>query len=183
MAINSKKKGNKNERNLCNWWKDWSGLEFSRVPASGGLRWKNTDNICGDIIMTDERHSRRFPFSIEAKAYKDIRFEHLVLGNKKIKIIEFWNQAKEDALRGNKIPILFMRYNGMPASTWFTVLNESTYKVFLKYLDKNHKHQPIIKISFEDGENIYILNSDDLSTVNYKEFTITIKKLKRNGKQ
>ena len=32
---NSKKKGSKNERDVCKFWKEWSGLSFTRVPASG----------------------------------------------------------------------------------------------------------------------------------------------------
>lgn len=179
MAVNGKKKGNKNERNLCKWWTAWSGLEFNRVPASGGLRWKNTENIVGDLICSDERHSRRFPFSIEAKSYKDIRFEHLVLGNKNVKVIEFWNQAKEDGIRGNKIPILFMRYNNMPSSTWFTVVSLKVYNLWRK---AGGVHSfPVIKISLE-GEDIVLINSTDLQTVNYKEFIISIKKLRKNGK-
>lgn len=178
MAVNGKRKGNKNERNLCKWWTNWSGLEFSRVPASGGLRWQKKDDISGDVICTDTRHSRRFPFSIEAKAYKDIRFEHLVLGNKNVKLIEFWEQAKEDARRSKKVPILFMRYNGMPSSTWFTIIPLNVYKQFK--LKMGVTKYPVIKITLQD-EEIVLMNSEDLSNVDYKEFIISIKKLNKNG--
>ena len=179
MAVNGKKKGNKNERNLCKWWTSWSGLEFNRVPASGGLRWGNMENIVGDLICSDPRHGRRFPISIEAKSYKDIRFEHLILGNKNIKVIEFWNQAKEDGNRGGKIPMLFMRYNNMPSSTWFVVISLKVYQIWKKKLG-THKF-PVIKINL-DGEDIVLMNSSDLSSVDYKEFIISIKKLRKNGK-
>ncbi len=179
MAINGKKKGNKNERNLCKWWQSWSGLEFNRIPASGGLRWNNTQNITGDIICTDERHSRRFPFSIEAKSYKDIRFEHLILGNKGVKVMEFWNQTKEDGIRGNKIPILFMRYNNMPSSVWFTIIPLNVYKLFKLKLGVTK--YPVIQIKTED-EEIILMNSEDLKNVDYKEFIIAIKKLRKNEK-
>lgn len=38
--VNSKQKGSRFERSICKFFQDWTGYEFSRVPASGGLRWK-----------------------------------------------------------------------------------------------------------------------------------------------
>ena len=111
MSGNSKNKGNRGEREVCKFWKEWTNYEFSRTPASGGLRWKKADNISSDVICTDDKHSRKFPFSIESKFYKDIRFEHILLGNKKCKILEFWDQANNDSIRAGKLPVLMMRYN------------------------------------------------------------------------
>jgi hypothetical protein len=179
MAVNGKKKGSKNERNLCKWWQSWSGIEFTRVPASGGLRWGKTSNTTGDLIVADERASRRFPFSIEAKSYNDIRFEHLILGNKKIKVIEFWEQCKEDAVRGNKIPILFMRYNNMAASTWFVIISEDIYKIWVKNKGKNSF--PLAKLILPE-ESLVLMNSNDITSVDYKEFIKQIKIYNRNGK-
>ena len=135
--VNSKKKGNKAERQLCSWFKTWTNMNFTRVPASGGLRWKNKNATTGDIICDDERHSRRFLFVIESKTYKDINFEHLILGNKKCKILEFWEQVNDDAKRSDKIPLLFMRYNGMNKNTWFVV--------FLSNPPKASTHGPSFK--------------------------------------
>lgn len=179
MAINRKKKGSKAERALCKWWETWSGLEFNRVPASGGLRWQKTDNISGDIICTSERESRRFPFSVESKAYNDIRFEHYVIGNKKSKVREFWDQSKSDALRSNKYPILFMRYNGMKANTWMVMIRQQEYN--LLNIDFSLLDYPIIKISSKEDE-LVIINSNDLLKTNYKEF-IKLIKIKRNGEK
>ena len=58
--INSKNKGSRFERTICKWFQDWTGYEFKRVPASGALRWKKTDNITSDITCTDPKHSKRF---------------------------------------------------------------------------------------------------------------------------
>lgn len=174
---NGKKKGAKNERDLCKWFQQWSGYEFSRVPASGGLRWKNTENITGDIICSDDRYSRRFAFSVETKFHKDINFEHLILGNTKIKVIEFWKQALEDGVRGNKTPLLFMRYNGMPKGTWFVMVDAHTYKWAYKYGLKNAEN-PIFNI-FSPEYNLYVMNSSDFIKVNFKELSIQLKKLKR----
>lgn len=123
MAINSRKKGSKNERDVCKWWERWTGFDFDRVPASGGLRWGRTTDTAGDIICSDKKHFLRFPFSIECKAHKDINFEHILLGNKNIKIREFWEQAQSDAQRAGKLPILMMRYNGMKKGEYFFLVS------------------------------------------------------------
>lgn len=176
---NGKKKGSKNERDLSKWFQDWSGLEFSRVPASGGLRWQKKDDISGDIICTDPRKSRRFPFSIEAKFYKDINFEHLILGNKKQKIIDFWEQAKEDGVRSKRIPLLFMRYNGMKKNCWFTIMHKSIYNKALKH-GLEETNNAVFEVTIAGQEPFIILNSEDLKEVNFKDFSITIKKLLRH---
>lgn len=190
---NGKKKGSKNERTLSKWFSDWSGYEFTRVPASGGLRWKKTDNITGDIICADPRHSRRFPFSIETKSYKDINFEHIIIGVKNIKVMEFWQQAKDDAERASmKVPLLFMRYNGMPASTWFVVM---TFELYLLAVKKGCSHEysmfvihpPEVtifpKLIPEESEILVVLNSKDLYRVDYRKFATKVKQRLRNGKK
>ena len=176
---NGKAKGNKGEREVAKFWKDWSGLEFSRVPASGGLRWQKKDDISGDIICTDERKSRRFPFSIESKFYKDINFEHLILGNKKVKILEFWAQAKEDGERSNRFPILFMRYNMMAKQTWFVGVTQRVFKQICLSKLGMFKHTYFNIKTPEDS--FVIMNSNDLADLNYTEFIINIKRLRRNG--
>lgn len=177
MGVNGKKKGNKGELALTKWWTQWSGFEFSRVPQSGGLRWQKQDDICGDIIITDERQSRRFPFSIESKSYKDINFEQMILGQKKNMVMGFWEQCKTDAERSKKYPILFMRYNGMKANTWFTVLR---YEEF-KYVDKKLIDNPYFDIKGKD-ERIIIINSSDLIKTDYHKFIKQLK-IKRNGEK
>ena len=117
--INSKNKGSRFERTICKWFQDWTGYEFNRVPASGGLRWKKTDNITSDITCTDPKHLKRFKLSVECKSYNDLKFEHILLGNKGCKILSFWEQASNDAIRGNKIPVLIMKYNNMPKGEAF----------------------------------------------------------------
>lgn len=166
--VNSKVKGSRFERTICKWFKEWTGYEFSRTPASGGLRWKKTDNIVSDIICTDDKHSRKFPFSIECKFHKEIKFEHILLGNKNCKILSFWEQASSDADRGNKIPILVMKYNGMPKEEAFFVVGDDLAEELSKYpLEK-----PSMKVTIRSTSvalHIYMA-SDIKENVNYKEF-------------
>lgn len=177
---NGKKKGSKNERELSKWWQSWTGLEFTRVPASGGLRWKKTDNISGDIVCADPKGIRKFPFTVEAKSYQGINFEHLLLDNKNIKVLQFWEQAKEDAERAQKEPLLFMRYNGMPKSTWFVVMNLKTFNTILKINKGNIDKYIILEIGYY---RLVLMTTTDLIKTDYTKFYKLIKKELRYGKE
>lgn len=132
--INSRNKGNRFERDVAKWFEKWTGYEFGRVPGSGSLRWQKTDNIVGDITCTDAKHARRFPLSVECKFYKDLNFEHIILGNKSCDIIKFWEQCKGDAERANKVPFLVMRYNSMPKEQYFIMVKANFFKGIKKHL-------------------------------------------------
>lgn len=107
-SINSKKKGNANEREVGKFLKLWTGLEFNRVPQSGGLRWKSAEGITGDLVCED----KSFPFCVETKHYKKLTFSKVLRSNSSIYTI--WQQAKRDAYRAGKKPMLILRHNGMP---------------------------------------------------------------------
>lgn len=165
---NSRNKGNKNEREVAKLWNAWTGKEFTRIPSSGGLRWNRTHNTTGDLICADEKHSRYFTFSIECKFHKEINFQHLILPNKSVKIIEFWNQAVEDSERAKRIPILFMRYNGMPANFHFVVLSEGYYNAILSKRLPTHRLMKLYGMP-EAASDFVILASDDLFQLDYTE--------------
>lgn len=133
--INSRTKGSTNERKTCKLMKEWTGYDFARTPSSGGLRWKR-ENTQGDIVITEE--GIYFPFCVECKAYKKIDFSHLLL-DVKSDIVRFWAQASEDALRAKKIPLLLMRYNGLPANFFFIAIRYTDYLKFRKHLKMGPK--------------------------------------------
>lgn len=136
--INSRSKGSRFERSIAKWLTDWTGYEFGRVPGSGSLRWKKTDNITGDITCTDPKHARRFPFTVECKSYQEIKFEHILLGLKTCKIASFWEQALGDAKRANKVPILIMKYNSMPKGESFFVVTKQVGQFILDNAGERH---------------------------------------------
>lgn len=129
MRKNSRNKGSRFERTIAKAWETWTGYKFSRTPGSGG--WAKAKDAMGDLVCTDEKHSRRFPFSIECKNYQEIKFEHILLGLKSCKIISFWEQATKDAKRAGKIPILIMRYNSMPKGEAFFIVEAREIDSFL----------------------------------------------------
>lgn len=116
--MNSKKKGNKFERKIAGFFTKWTGFKFERNRAGSGA-WHSNKDSTSDLTCTDERHAHRCKISVECKNYKEIKFEHILLGNKGCDILKFWEQASKDAKRGNKVPILCMRYNSMPAEEFF----------------------------------------------------------------
>tara|TARA_R110000772_G_scaffold96765_2_gene195677 strand:+ start:300 stop:830 length:531 start_codon:yes stop_codon:yes gene_type:complete len=158
--INSRSKGSKNEREVSKLFETWTGFPFTRVPSSGGLGWK-TSNSVGDIICTDEKHSRFFSFAIEAKFYKEIKFEHLINGNKNSDIIKFWEQSTRDANQVNKMPLVTMRYNGMKKNLHFIIIQTP----YLEYLDIK---TPSGKLSYSKDYNFTIISSVDWFNTEYK---------------
>lgn len=124
QPINQKKKGNRNELVVCKVLEKWTGVPFSRVPSSGGLRWKNNKSICGDVVCTDE--NVYFPFSVETKHLKMLAVgKNLLRSNSKVFTI--YKQAKRDADRAGKIPMMMLRCNGMKEGEYwvFVPANEA----------------------------------------------------------
>jgi hypothetical protein len=122
--INSKVKGNRNELTLTKLLTDWTGSEFVRVPLSGGLRWSNRVNICGDVISVDPTFA--FPFSVETKHVKNLGI-NLLNNTRALRtnsvIFTYFSQCERDAKAANKIPMLIVRENGMKAGSYYVCLS------------------------------------------------------------
>lgn len=118
-GINSKQKGNANERECAKWLTKWVGKKFSRVPQSGGARWENSPFMCGDIVCEDIEYD--FPFTIETKHLKTIPTKGKLRSNSRVFTI--WKQAKADAERADKKPMLILRKDGMPKQSYIVFIN------------------------------------------------------------
>jgi hypothetical protein len=118
--INSRSKGQRGEHQAIEFMKEWTGMDFKRTPGSGGLRGHVTDYTEGDIVCVKKNYI--FPLCVEVKFYEELNFNHL-LYDVKSKIKDFWVQARESAKRAEKIPILLMRYNGLPKGFFFVMLS------------------------------------------------------------
>jgi hypothetical protein len=131
--INSKVKGNRNELEVTKILTDWTGHEFTRVPMSGGLRWKNRMDICGDVINVDPTF--HFPFSVEAKSYKNVGLASEMPGDlrKNSVIYTFFEQCKRDAGAVNKIPMLIVRQNGMASGQFYVFLSLTLLQIMKIY--------------------------------------------------
>jgi hypothetical protein len=128
MPINSRRKGKKAERVIAGVLSKWTGRKFASTPASGGLNWQKA-NVAGDVVCTHEGHY--FPFAVEVKNYTKIDFSHLITpGIKNVEILDFWAQCERDAKKCNKIPMLLMRYNGLPKEFYYLVLDVNYWTAF-----------------------------------------------------
>lgn len=162
---NSKKKGSRFELRVSKWFTQWTSFKFGRTPYSGANH--QSRDLSSDIMCQDERHAHRCKISVECKNYKEIKFEHILLGNKGCDILKFWEQASKDAKRANKVPILCMRYNSMPSEEFFFVVGKNLSSVFYKPLfDK----APIMLIDVPKiDEILYVfMASDILKNISYK---------------
>lgn len=182
--INSKQKGSRFERVICKVFSAWTGYEFQRVPQSGGLRWKKTDNITSDVTCADPKHSRRCLMSIECKSYQDIRFEHILLQNKSCKILNFWEQANGDAQRANKYPFLIMHYNGMPKNEAFVMVNNDTAMAMLAQGKLQKPRMALQWGSFAQDykDTLYVFMLSDIIQLDYKTLHKALRALNKNTK-
>lgn len=133
MRINSRKKGQRGEKIAIEFMKDWTGMDFKRSPASGGLRGHISEYTDGDVICVKKNYI--FPLCIEVKNMAELNFSHLLYDarpekiKKKSKGIKaYWEQAKAAAKRAEKIPILLMRYTGLPHDLFFVMMPIKVYK-------------------------------------------------------
>lgn len=166
---NARQKGSKNERGVAKLFTDWTGYEFARTPQSGGLHWK-TKNTIGDIVCIDEIHGQRFRFTVECKFHADLDFSYLIdgsIGKKTNKISHFWDQARKEAETVNKIPLLFVRRNGMKTDMHFVIM---PFRVF-EYLFDSFTRLGLFKygyMAYFGKIGIAIVNSEDWFKLDYK---------------
>ena len=162
-SINSKDKGNANERAVAKWLSAWTGKNFVRTPSSGGLRWQNSLglNICGDVVCTNQGHV--FPFTVETKHLKDISFKVTdASGNmrRNAQVLSIFIQSNRDAIRDGKHPLMLLRCNGMPKDTWWIFIPTRLYSV-LPIIPNTYKRLRV--------DNLMGIHSEDLKKVNYDE--------------
>ena len=161
---NSKRKGNRFERLVSQWLTEWSGYKFQRTPYSGANHFNR--DLASDIMCSDEKHSHKCSLSFECKSYKDIRFEHVLLGTKGCDIEKFWRQAKEDANRAKKLPLLIMRYNSMPREEFFLAVSQDLAQAFLNPSMQNQRY---MVLNIED-ETLYVFMASAVKEyVSYKD--------------
>lgn len=67
--INSKQKGNRNERVACKFMEEWTGKDFIRVANSGGIH-NEAIWLAGDIVPVDIEFMKEFDTVVETKHLK-----------------------------------------------------------------------------------------------------------------
>lgn len=170
MASRGKEKGNRAQRVARDLVEKWTNKKFKSTSSdsiAGGVGW-NREPHKGDLKCDTEGHF--FPFSVEVKHYAEIDFAHLLVPDiKNIAILEFWKQCSEDAKLQNKVPILMMRYDRLPADFFFVVITQPFAKLIHEEL--TYSFEDIKSLRFHDyktDDPIMILQSNQFFATDYK---------------
>jgi len=165
--VNSKKKGNRGERGVVNFFKDWTRWDFHRTPSSGGLQWKDDNRIKGDIVPP-EKKIKKFPYVVEVKVRKKNKIEILdfLTGNVKNLIVDFWDQVTSDAKEVNKVPLLFFRYNGMERGLWLVGMERLLFNWI--YDEDGVRTTDHIHINIVHQADMVLIRSDELRRLEAK---------------
>jgi hypothetical protein len=135
-------------------------MEFTSVPSSGGLRWKKTENITGDVVCTHKDH--HFPFSVEVKFHRSLDLEKMIRNNVKCTVRdEFWKQCLQDSQRNKRIPMLLMRYNGLPRNFFYVLMRYGDAKLF-KVLS------PEFRKNYLKSGSLIITHTEFLQSLDYR---------------
>ena len=157
--INSKRKGNKNELNLAKTMTEWSGYNFARVPASGGINWGHNILVAGDVICTVEE--LEWTLVTETKSWGKMPSKINPTGP----VMMAFLQAQKDCPPGYT-PIVFIRVNGMPIYTWKVYMH-------IRYFDRPDRIEHDVQYEF------FVVNSRLL----FHHYTPQeLKALQKNGR-
>ena len=102
MPINSKKKGNKFENQVANWFRD-NGIKMWRDSASGGGTREKAD--CGNNLN----------LHLECKAVK------------KINLKEVWQKAKFECEKTHNNPAICIHFDQMPEEEFIVAINNDYF--------------------------------------------------------
>jgi hypothetical protein len=137
-GINSKKKGSSWELEVVHRLNErFKGYIFARSVQSGaytgGLNSVRTETLTEDqllVFVGDIRVPKNFIFAIECKAYNKIDFWEMF--NSGSNLNNFLEQARIDADKISKIPMLIFKANNKPPIV-FTTINTYDEAVVFKY--------------------------------------------------
>ena len=110
--VDSRAKGARGEYLVRDMLRDFTGLQFERVPNSGALEY-----LKGDLYVPHEKNR----FCIEVKNYESSPLSDKIFTAKKTNnLIKWWMKLIQQATGGNQEPLLFFKYNRSPV---FVVTN------------------------------------------------------------
>lgn len=126
--VDSRAKGARGEYIVRDMLREYTDLQFERVPNSGALEY-----LKGDLYVPHEKNR----FCIEVKNYAESPLtDRIFTAPKTNNLIKWWKKLKEQAIGGNQEPLLFFKYNRSPV---FVVTEEKPVKTLqymqIKFLD------------------------------------------------
>ena len=107
-GINVRKKGQRHELVCAKLLKEWTGLDFYRVPMSGALHGRSPA-FMGDV--TCMRPYEQFPFFVECKHYKNAGIGVRKRLRENSVVYKIFKKAKLEADAYNYAPMLIIKEN------------------------------------------------------------------------
>lgn len=105
MAVDSRAKGSRAELDIAKHLKTKTGLDFKRVPMSGGLH--ESHQLKGDLYLVNSLNI----YCIEVKHYKDDHLTSKALTDKTPQILEWWLQTIREAAQISRKPLLIYKFD------------------------------------------------------------------------
>ena len=101
--VDSRAKGARGEYLVRDLLREYTNLQFERVPMSGALEY-----LKGDLYVPNEKNY----FCIEVKNYAETPLTDKILSQIKTNnLIRWWRKLVTQALAGKQRPLLFFKYN------------------------------------------------------------------------
>lgn len=105
MAVDSRAKGARAESDMAKFLNTKTGLNFKRVPLSGGLH--ESHGLKGDLYLVNALNI----YCIEVKHYKDDHISSKILTDKTPQILEWVIQTKREAAQISRKPLLIFKFD------------------------------------------------------------------------
>jgi hypothetical protein len=99
--VDSKAKGDRGEYLVRDLLREYTGLKFERVPASGALSY-----LKGDLYVPGKTNR----FCIEVKNYEQSPLNDKIFTNKSNYLLKWWEKISTQAEQQEQLPLLFFKY-------------------------------------------------------------------------
>lgn len=148
--VDSREKGARTELKVRDWLREYTGLTWERVPASGALDEKH--GLKGDLYIPGERNI----YCVEVKGYADDHLTSQLLTSKSPTLIDWWRQTVREAGQVKRKPLLFFKFDRS--------------KIFVAWDDiPNSEDYPYVCIN-RDGFQFFVATAESWITNEPLEF-------------
>lgn len=128
--VDSRQKGARAETDIAKVLNKATGLNFKRVPLSGGLH--ASHGLKGDLYIPNSNNN----YCIEVKHYKDDHLTSKMLTDKNPQLIEWWDQTVREAGQINKKPLLIFKFDRSKIFVAFADMpNTTNYRCLYVQID------------------------------------------------
>lgn len=103
--VDSRQKGARTELKVRELLREYTDLNWERVPASGALDEKH--GLKGDLYIPGEKNR----YCVEVKGYADDHLTSQVLTSKSPTLIDWWQQTLRESLQVKREPLLFFKFD------------------------------------------------------------------------